>query len=134
LNTNKDVLSLLPPTATNSTAGSSDSQGGLFSAGKDGRTTATSGKVSQNGLRPLSNNKIKSTYTNRVTMSNSPQQAMHGSTSSSPPPTTVTDINTLLFGNTPNPDPYTVILPNFEQTKCSVRKNGVISGYAANTN
>lgn len=50
------------------------------------------------------------------------------------PPTNVTDINTLLFGNTPNPDPYTVQLPNFEQTKCSVRKNGIISGYAANTN
>ena len=43
-------------------------------------------------------------------------------------------INTLLFGNAPNPDPYTVQLPNFEQTKCSVRKNGIISGYAANTN
>lgn len=46
----------------------------------------------------------------------------------------MTDINTLLFGNAPNPDPYTVQLPNFEQTKCSVRKNGIISGYAANTN
>lgn len=46
----------------------------------------------------------------------------------------MTDINTLLFGNVPNPDPYTVQLPNFEQTKCSIRKNGVISGYAANTN
>lgn len=46
----------------------------------------------------------------------------------------VMDINTLLFGNAPPPDPYTVILPNFEATKCSVRKNGVITGYAANTN
>lgn len=30
------------------------------------------------------------------------------------PPSNVVDINTLLFGNTPNPDPYTVQLPNFE--------------------
>ena len=46
----------------------------------------------------------------------------------------VLDINTLLFGNAPSPDPYSVVLPNFEPTKCSIRKNGVISGYAANTN
>jgi len=44
------------------------------------------------------------------------------------------DVNTLLFGNAPNLDPYSVSLPNFEPTKCSVRKNGVIYGYAANTN
>lgn len=49
-------------------------------------------------------------------------------------PSNVMDINTLLFGNAPPPDPYTVLLPNFEATKCSVRKNGVISGYSANTN
>ena len=49
-------------------------------------------------------------------------------------PTNVVDLNTILFGNTPNPDPSTVELPNFEPTKCSIRKNGVISGYAANTN
>lgn len=52
----------------------------------------------------------------------------------SPQPQNVMDINTLLFGNAPPPDPYTVVLPNFEPTKCSVRKNGVISGYSANTN
>jgi hypothetical protein len=46
----------------------------------------------------------------------------------------VVDINTILFGNAPIQDPYSIVLPNFETTKCSVRKNGVISGYAANTN
>lgn len=85
--------------------------------------------MSQNGLRPLSNNKIKPTpaYPSKISTSPPPQAP-------TPQPATVTDINTLLFGNAPNPDPYTVVLPNFEQTKCSVRKNGVISGYAANTN
>lgn len=46
----------------------------------------------------------------------------------------VLDINSLFFGDTQFQDPNTVELPNFEPTKCSVRKNSIIAGYAANTN
>lgn len=31
------------------------------------------------------------------------------------------------------PDPTKVILPNYESTKCSVKRNGVIKAYGANT-
>ena len=44
------------------------------------------------------------------------------------------DIEKLLLGNGPPPDPGTLNLPSWEPTKCSVRENGFIMGYAANTN
>lgn len=44
------------------------------------------------------------------------------------------DIERLLLGNGPPPDPSTLNLPMWEPTKCSVRENGHIMGYAANTN
>jgi hypothetical protein len=42
-----------------------------------------------------------------------------------------------LFGNkfqTATTDLSNVFLPNYEPTKCSSKKNGVVKGYAANTN
>ena len=44
------------------------------------------------------------------------------------------DIERLLLGQGPPPDPATLNLPMWEPTKCSVRENGHIMGYAANTN
>ena len=44
------------------------------------------------------------------------------------------DIEKLLLGNGPPPDPGSLNLPSWEPTKCSVRENGFIMGYAANTN
>jgi len=44
------------------------------------------------------------------------------------------DIERLLLGTGPPPDPATLNLPCWEPTKCSVRENGIIMGYAANTN
>lgn len=44
------------------------------------------------------------------------------------------DIEALLLGNGPPMDPATINLPTWEPTKCSVRENGCIMGYAANTN
>ena len=44
------------------------------------------------------------------------------------------DIEKLLLGNGPPPDPLLLNLPSWEPTKCSVRENGLIMGYAANTN
>ena len=47
---------------------------------------------------------------------------------------TPSEIERFIFGTAPPPAPETIFLPNFEQTKCSIRENGFISGYAANTN
>lgn len=44
------------------------------------------------------------------------------------------DIEKLLLGNGAPPDPAALNLPSWEPTKCSVRENGFIMGYAANTN
>ena len=44
------------------------------------------------------------------------------------------DIEQLLLNNGPPPDPLSINLPSWEPTKCSVRENGIIAGYAANTN
>ena len=44
------------------------------------------------------------------------------------------DIERLLLGTGAPPDPATLNLPCWEPTKCSVRENGIIMGYAANTN
>jgi hypothetical protein len=45
-----------------------------------------------------------------------------------------TAIEKLLLGNEKPPDPAALNLPSWEPTKCSVRENGLIMGYAANTN
>jgi hypothetical protein len=44
------------------------------------------------------------------------------------------NIEKLLLNNGPPPDPAFLTLPSWEPTKCSVRENGLILGYAANTN
>lgn len=44
------------------------------------------------------------------------------------------DIEQLLLSNGPPLDPQYINLPAWEPTKCSVRENGIIFGYAANTN
>ena len=44
------------------------------------------------------------------------------------------EIEKLLLGNGAPPDPAALNLPSWEPTKCSVRENGLIMGYAANTN
>jgi protein phosphatase 2C family protein 2/3 len=45
------------------------------------------------------------------------------------------NLDTLLFGaNAPEIDPETVMLPNYESSKCSTRRNGSVRAYAANTN
>ena len=44
------------------------------------------------------------------------------------------DIEQLLLSNGPPMDPAAINLPSWEPTKCSVRENGCIYGYAANTN
>ena len=44
------------------------------------------------------------------------------------------NIEKLLINNGPPPDPTYLTLPTWEPTKCSVRENGLIVGYAANTN
>lgn len=76
LNTNKDMGSLLPPasTAALNTSTSASSGGGsldnvMYNSQK------SSGKVSQNGLRPLSNNKVKNSFSNRMSASQTPQGA-----------------------------------------------------------
>jgi len=44
------------------------------------------------------------------------------------------DIERLLMSNGPPMDPSLINLPAWEPTKCSVRENGIVAGYAANTN
>ncbi len=44
------------------------------------------------------------------------------------------EIERLLTSTNPPPDPNNISLPTWEQTKCSVRENGHIIAYAANTN
>lgn len=44
------------------------------------------------------------------------------------------EIERLLTSTNPPPDPNNIILQTWEQTKCSVRENGHIIAYAANTN
>lgn len=44
------------------------------------------------------------------------------------------NIEKLLLNNGVPPDPSYLTLPTWEPTKCSVRENGLILGYAANTN
>lgn len=44
------------------------------------------------------------------------------------------EIERLLTSISSPPDPNNIILPTWEQTKCSVRENGHIIAYAANTN
>lgn len=46
----------------------------------------------------------------------------------------VTAIEQILQGIQPNIDPLDLKLPNEESTKYSTKKNGIIAGYAANTN
>ena len=44
-------------------------------------------------------------------------------------------LETLMFGPNPPPiNPDTLVLQNHDTTKCSVRRNGVIRAYGANTN
>jgi hypothetical protein len=76
LNTNKDLSTLLPSTASNS---SSDTLSSSNKDGSLGRMNAAnnaggSGKISQNGLRPLSNNRMtkNTAFSNRITQSSSP--------------------------------------------------------------
>jgi hypothetical protein len=44
------------------------------------------------------------------------------------------EVQTLLFGNTPNVNPKSIFLKNHEPTKASQKKCGLIKSYAANTN
>jgi hypothetical protein len=45
------------------------------------------------------------------------------------------DLHDLLFGVKPDViDPRTLILTNHEPTKASIKRNGIIRAYAANTN
>ena len=44
-------------------------------------------------------------------------------------------LETLMFGPNPPPiNPDTLVLQNHDSTKCSVRRNGAIRAYGANTN
>lgn len=51
-----------------------------------------------------------------------------------PPLDSVSIIEQILSNQKPNIDPFDLRLPNEESTKFSSKKNGIIAGYAANTN
>lgn len=47
----------------------------------------------------------------------------------------IINLDALLFGVNPvEIVPESVALPNYEPSKCSARRNGVVRAYAANTN